>query len=184
MCIRDSYYAHRARFNALISRGEAESAEAAQLFYYLNRTGFNGLCRFNSSGQFNVPFGRYKTITYWQTADFMRLAARIALWTFTVGSFESLDVQPDDFIYADPPYDVEFTSYSPSGFSWADQVRLAEWLSAHRGAVVLSNQATARIVDLYTAYGFELIYLDAPRRISANGDRSPAREVLAIKNIR
>jgi DNA adenine methylase len=48
----------------------------------------------------------------------------------------------------------------------------------------LSNQATARIVDLYTACGFNLTYLDAPRRISANGDRSPAREVLATKNIR
>jgi DNA adenine methylase len=178
------YYAHRARFNALIACGAAESAEAAQLFYYLNRTGFNGLCRFNSSGQFNVPFGRYKTITYWQTADFMRVAAHIAHWTFTVGNFEALALQPDDFIYADPPYDVEFTSYSAGGFSWADQVRLAEWLSAHRGAALLSNQATARIVDLYTACGFELIYLDAPRRISANGDRSPAREVLATKNIR
>lgn len=177
------YYVHRERFNALIACGEAESAEAAQLFYYLNRTGFNGLCRFNSSGKFNVPFGRYKTITYWQTADFERLAVYIAHWTFTAGNFEALSVQPDDFIYADPPYDVEFTSYSAGGFSWADQVRLAEWLSAHRGAVLLSNQATPRIVDLYKACGFELIYLDAPRRISANGDRSPAREVLALKNL-
>lgn len=177
------YYEHRERFNALIAAGQADSAEAAQLFYYLNRTDFNGLCRFNSKGFFNVPFGRYKTITYWQTADFAPFAARLANWTFAAGNFETLAVQPDDFIYADPPYDVEFTSYSAGGFTWDDQVRLAGWLSQQQGAVVLSNQATERIIALYTAHGFTLTYLDAPRRISANGDRTPAREVLAVRNL-
>jgi DNA adenine methylase len=56
------YYEHRQRFNQLISQGEATSAEAAALFYYLNRTCYYGLCRFNSSGLFNVPFGRYMRI--------------------------------------------------------------------------------------------------------------------------
>ena len=51
----DAYYAARARFNALVRDGRQESAEAAALFYYLNRTGYNGLCRFNRRGQFNVP---------------------------------------------------------------------------------------------------------------------------------
>ncbi|MFQ3536407.1 MAG: Dam family site-specific DNA-(adenine-N6)-methyltransferase [Aggregatilineales bacterium] len=180
---RACYYAHRARFNALIASGQADSAEAAQLFYYLNRTGFNGLCRFNARGAFNVPFGRYKTIAYWQTADFLALAPRLAGWTFTTGNFEALPLQPNDFIYADPPYDVEFTSYSAGGFTWADQERLAQWLSVHSGPVLLSNQATQRIVALYQAHGFDLIYLEAPRRISANGDRRPACEVLAYKNI-
>ena len=50
-----SFYKHRSRFNELIKEGEGESAEAAQIFYYLNRTCFNGLCRFNQSGEFNVP---------------------------------------------------------------------------------------------------------------------------------
>jgi DNA adenine methylase len=53
----ESYYAHRERFNDLIELGQARSEEAAALFYYLNRTGYNGLCRFNSSGRFNVPCG-------------------------------------------------------------------------------------------------------------------------------
>src|SRR5207253_136889 len=46
------FYAHRERFNKLLSNGGADNAEAAALFYYLNRTGFNGLCRFNRSGEF------------------------------------------------------------------------------------------------------------------------------------
>jgi len=58
---QELYYAYRARFNELIADPEtAASQEAAELFYYLNRTGYNGLCRFNKQGAFNVPFGRYK----------------------------------------------------------------------------------------------------------------------------
>jgi len=63
-----------------------------------------------------------------------------------------------------------------------DQIRTAEWLARHSGPVVLSNQATPRIIRLYRKLGFSLKFLNAPRMISCNGDRTPAREVLAIKN--
>ncbi|HVH72978.1 MAG TPA: hypothetical protein VNB49_17965, partial [Candidatus Dormibacteraeota bacterium] len=49
----------------------------------------------------------------------------------------------------------------------------------HPGPVILSNQATARIVKLYRQLGYGLKFLHAPRRISCNGDRTPAEEVLA-----
>ena len=49
------------------------------------------------------------------------------------------------------------------------------------GNTASSNQATPRIVELYEGLGFELTYLDGPRRISCTGDRTAAREVLAIK---
>ena len=48
-----AYYQYRIRFNSLISNGGRSSEEAAALFYYLNRTGYNGLCRFNLRGLFN-----------------------------------------------------------------------------------------------------------------------------------
>ncbi|HXJ57763.1 MAG TPA: Dam family site-specific DNA-(adenine-N6)-methyltransferase, partial [Verrucomicrobiae bacterium] len=65
---RHSYLAYRTRFNRLTAEGRSDSQEAAELFYYLNRTGFNGLCRFNQDGEFNVPFGSYERINY--TFDF------------------------------------------------------------------------------------------------------------------
>jgi len=176
----DRYYRHRDRFNGLLQRGKETSREAASLFYYLNRTGYNGLCRFNSSGEFNVPFGRYTTVNY--TRDFSSYRPVVAGWQFTCGDFTKIALRPGDFIYADPPYDVEFTHYSKDGFTWDDQLRAAEWLSRHQGPVVLSNQATPRIVKLYKSLGFALRYLQAPRLISCNGDRTPAKEVLALKN--
>jgi DNA adenine methylase len=175
------YYAHRERFNELIERGEEKSEEAAALFYFLNRTGYNGLCRFNKEGRFNVPFGRYKTVSY--RRDFSDYRAAFQRWKFTNSDFEAVPLEPDDFVYADPPYDVDFTHYSKGGFCWEDQQRLARWLARHRGPVVLANQATDRIVALYESLDFELRFLDAPRRISCTGDRTPAREVLALRNV-
>ena len=173
------FYRHRERFNRLIQNGGAQSREAAELFYYLNRTCFNGLCRFNKGGEFNVPFGTYTTINY--ATDFSEYAGALKQWEFTSVDVQKVAIEKTDFIYADPPYDAEFTTYSPGGFSWDDQQRTAEFLAQHPGPVVISNQATPRIVELYEALGFELSYLAGPRRISCTGDRTAAREVLAIK---
>ena len=173
------FYRHRQRFNELIRKGEAQTAEGAQLFYYLNRTCFNGLCRFNRSGDFNVPFGTYNAINY--ATDFSEYATVFSQWQFSNLDIEALELKTGDFIYADPPYDVEFTTYSAGGFSWDDQVRTADVLVRHVGPVVISNQATTRIIELYESRGFKLTYLDGPRRISCTGDRTAAREVLAIK---
>jgi DNA adenine methylase len=175
------FYQHRERFNALLASGKSQSREAAALFYYLNRTGFNGLCRFNRSGEFNVPFGRYARINY--TRDFSHYREVFANWVFTHDDLESVAVERQDFVYADPPYDVEFTQYAKDGFTWQDQQRTAEWLAKHRGPVVLVNQATARIETLYRTLGFAVEFLNAPRRISCTGDRTPAREILASRNL-
>lgn len=175
------FYAHRDRFNTLLRQGKASSHEAAGLFYYLNRTGFNGLCRFNKQGEFNVPFGQYKNITY--ARDFTPYAEEFRDWTFTNVDVEAVALNGDDFVYADPPYDVEFTHYAKGGFSWADQERTARWLQKHRGPVVLVNQATDRVERLYRDLGFKVRFLDAPRRISCTGDRTPAREILATRNL-
>jgi DNA adenine methylase len=176
---REFYYEMRSRFNQLTSEGKSLTSEAAQIFYYLNRTAFNGLCRFNNSGGFNVPFGRYKTINY--LTDFSAYQIPLQAWEIRCGDFEQLELKPDDFIYADPPYDVQFTKYSQDDFTWDDQIRLTQWLAQHPGKVVLSNQATDRIVDLYEQHGFTIGIVDAPRRISCNGDRQPAKEVIASK---
>jgi DNA adenine methylase len=177
----DVYYTHRARFNALLERGGGRTREAASLFYYLNRTGYNGLCRFNSRGRFNVPFGKYKRIVY--ASDFIAYRRVFSAWEFSSEDFERLSLSPDDFVYADPPYDVDFTRYTKDGFSWDDQVRAATWLARHPGPVVLVNQATPRIRQLYAKLGFRLDYIRGPRRINCNGDRTPAREVFACRNI-
>ena len=115
--------------------------------------------------------------------DFSEYQAEFSPWQFCHGDFQLLKLKDSDFIYADPPYDVEFRQYSAEGFEFEAQQRLALWLSHHPGPVVLSNQATARIIKLYKDLGFKLRYLDAPRKIACTGDRRPAKEVLATRNL-
>jgi DNA adenine methylase len=176
-----AYLRNRRRFNELVAENKYTESEAAALFYYLNRTGYNGLCRFNTRGFFNVPFGRYKNLTY--RDDFFEYKDALKGFGITASDFESLRVRRNDLIYADPPYDVEFTAYSAGGFSWEDQTRLAKWLAGHSGPVIASNQATRRVLKLYRSLGFQVQILSAPRRISCDGNRDDAREMLAVRNV-
>ncbi len=175
------YYRHRDKFNRLLAEGRQETKEAAELFYYLNRTGYNGLCRFNRKGFYNVPFGSYASINY--KRDFAEYKSVLKNWSVSSKDFEEICIRSDDLVYADPPYDVEFTAYSKQAFGWDEQRRLAEWLAGLKCPVILSNQATERIVELYQELNFKISYLDAPRMISCTGNRDRAREVLATKGV-
>lgn len=176
---RDLFLDYRSDFNRLTKANGFIGDYQALLFYYLNRTGFNGLCRFNGDGEFNVPFGKYKTISY--ARDFLPYQDLLASWTFICGDFGEINLLPTDLVYADPPYDAAFTKYSQRDFTWKDQQRLACWLNAHSGRIVVSNHATDRILSLYEDLGFAVQVIAAPRRISFNGDRQPALEMLAIR---
>ena len=176
---KEAYLHFRSEFNHV--RGYVSRERKAALFYYLNQSGYRGLCRFNQSGGFNVPFGDRKKLKL--DHDFIALQNQFSLWLFTNADFENLNTTDNDFIYADPPYDTPFTSYSQGGFDWRDQVRCAKWLAAKRCPVIASNQATDRIIKLYSELGFEIQFIDARRSISCNGDRAKAKEILAFKNL-
>ncbi len=179
---RKRYYQNRDRFNGLIKQDKWKTPEAAQLFYYLNHTCYNGLCRFNAAGMFNVPFGRYSQINYLK--DFRPYVDALVGWRFTCQDFSRVTIENDDFVYVDPPYDVEFRQYSAGGFSWDDQVRLANWAAILGVPAVISNQATERIVELYQSLGFSLRFVEVPRFINCVGSkRGKVKEVIDTMGI-
>ena len=176
------YYQARERFNTTYSK-----IEKSQLFYYLNKTCFNGLCRYNKNKIFNVPYGHYSKVEY--RYDFSDYRYLFQNWEFLCSDFEEVTshFRTSDFIYVDPPYDFlpskkAFTTYAGNQFLYEDQYRLAQMVSEHKGTAVASNLATDRMVDLYKEKGFTIDYLTAPRRISANGDRNSVLEIFAVKN--
>src|SRR5438309_2331553 len=85
--------------------------------------------------RWQVPHRRYARIGY--TRDFTFYRDVFAEWTFSCADLEAVPLDRGDFVYGDPPYDVEFTQYAKDGFTWEDQERTAVWLSKHRGPVVL-----------------------------------------------
>ena len=94
-----------------------------------------------------------------------------------------MQLRPGDFVYADPPYDVEFTQYSKEAFGWDMQVRLAEWLSNARWACRAVEPGDRPHQKLYRRPRLQLRELEAPRMISCNGDRTKAIEVVATRNL-
>ena len=184
----DTFTRLRNRFNAL----EPGNRERAQLFIYLNRHAYNGLCRYNRSGGFNVPFGKYAHAPGFPQEALENFVARAAHSTFLhQGYLDTFQMaQPGDVIYADPPYaplsvTASFSAYAKEGFGWDDHIGLAQ--AAQRAAArgvktIVSNHATPAILDLYAQHGGDCaIQLDVRRSVSAKGDkRGHAKEVLAI----
>lgn len=163
--------AERARSRALYNKlraelnGERRQAafmstprpELAAAFIYLNVRGFNGLVRENKKGDFNMTIGRsgYKKgeLRAPKRGDMLEFARALIGARLVASDFEAVinEAGPSDLVYADPPYDGTFNSYSRE-WKATDQERLAEALKrAHkRGATIYaSNADTPRIRGLY-----------------------------------
>lgn len=173
------YYTWRNQFNTWIEEHDYNHADAAMIFYYLNKHCFNGLCRFNNKGEFNVPYGKYKTVKLLQ--DFTDYTNLFSTYHFSCNDFEQLEINDDDFVYVDPPYYDAFTKYAQQDFKYEDQLRLVNWLSQLNCTVIASNSCDDKLVKLYSDAGFIVSDVIAPRSISCNGDRTPVREMIAYK---
>jgi DNA adenine methylase len=178
------YYLLRDRFNTT-----SDPIEKAALFLYLNRHGYNGLCRYNNAGAFNVPFGRYRQ-PYFPETELLGFWEKAQQAIFRRADFREVlaDAEPGDVVYCDPPYvpltaTANFTDYAAGGFGPKDQADLAQWaerLAAQGVWVVISNHDTADTAALY-AKASALERFGVRRFISCEGaNRQVADEVLAV----
>ena len=158
-------------------------------FLYMNRFGFNGLCRYNKKGGFNVPFGSYKR-PYFPEAELEFFAEKAKRATFLCEGYTQTfkRARKGNVIYCDPPYaplstTANFTSYAGNGFSLDDQAALAD--VAEKTAldknisVLISNHDTTLTRRLY--HGAQLNVVKVKRTISRNGaGRTKVDELLAL----
>ncbi|GGA63775.1 site-specific DNA-methyltransferase (adenine-specific) [Neiella marina] len=183
----DVYYRLRNEFNQSKS-----SLRRASLFIYFNRHGYNGLCRYNRSGGFNVPFGRYKR-PYFPEQEMQAFAAKAHLASFTCLPFEQVfaRVETGDVVYCDPPYaplsaTASFTAYAGNGFSSDEQLKLAECAdhcANEQGSPVLISNHDLESTR-YWYQSAKITQLDVRRNISRNGNgRGKVRELLALYEI-
>ena len=158
-------------------------------FLYMNRFGFNGLCRYNKKGGFNVPFGSYKK-PYFPEAELEFFAEKAKKATFVCEGYPETfsRARKGSVVYCDPPYaplsnTANFTSYAGNGFTLDDQAALAdiaERAATERGIpVLISNHDTTLTRRLY--HGAELNVVKVKRTISRNGSgRNKVDELLAL----
>lgn len=166
--------------------------EKASRILYLNKTCYNGLFRVNQQGEFNAPFGKYKSpniineMTLRAVSDYFNNAQI----SFRCGDFADAvkGIRKGSFVYFDPPYDpvsesANFTGYDKGGFDGNEQIRLKRLCdNLHKRGIhfLLSNSATDFILDLYKDYDITIV--KANRAINSKGDkRGKVAEVL-VKN--
>jgi DNA adenine methylase len=161
-------------------------------FLFLNKTGFNGLFRVNSSGGFNVPYGKYPNPNFCDAPRFREAARALKGTTIKCLDFESVvaDAKPGDAIYFDPPYlpksdTANFTAYTDKGFGIQEHTRLAKVFKEKADAgipVLLSNSDTKIARELYR--GFRISRVQAVRSINSDGEkRGPIGELLISANL-
>lgn len=178
------YYRRREEFNR-----SRDPQRKAALFIYLNRHGYNGLCRYNAAGLFNVPFGRYKR-PYFPADELLAFYQKSAIAEFVHQDFDTAmqSAQIGDVVYCDPPYvplsaSANFTCYSAGGFDMPQQQRLAD-LAEHtrqRGIPVLISNHNTRFTRKAYRSANNIKSFSVRRLISCNGEkRQNAGELLAL----
>lgn len=178
------YYELRAEFNHT-----QPSLRRWALFLYMNRHGYNGLCRYNQKGLYNVPFGKYKR-PYFPEAEIRYFSDKVAGAELMSADFSSAFelAKEGDVIYCDPPYmpigkTASFTAYSGTSFTSDDQQRLADLASQAKTkgvTTILSNHYLDSTLALYKNAD-KIIPLNVARTISCKGSvRKPIKELMAI----
>lgn len=177
------YYELRTQFNA-----STNPRERAALFLYLNKHGYNGLCRYNQKGTYNVPFGRY-TQPYFPEIEMRFFHDKSQNATFMKADFRETFAlaRKGDLIYCDPPYAPikqasNFSAYTDKKFGYDEQVILADLArkTAEKGiTVIISNHDTEFTREQY--YDAKIKSFPVKRYISCNSkERIPVTELLAV----
>ena len=148
------YYECRERYNA----SRLTTVQRAADFFLLRELAYGGMFRVNSSGHFNVPFGRAyaENKNLREKVDRLRSDAAVAkMQRLNLSALDFADFlgcfefRPEDFMFVDPPYDSSFSKYDTLDFAEEDQRRLAEALVGFAGRFMLVCKATPLIEDLY-----------------------------------
>ncbi|KGQ69910.1 DNA adenine methylase [Chelonobacter oris] len=159
------------------------------LFIYLNRFGYNGLCRYNNKGLFNVPFGAYvKPYFPEQEIRYFSDKARQAIFLCEAFDKSFQHASHNSVVYCDPPYAPlvqlsNFTHYAGNGFTLIQQQELADLAKQcaelHHTTVVISNHDTPFTRKIYRGAKFKKLVVQ--RHISQNGEnRNKVNELIAV----
>ena len=126
----------------------------AKRFYYLRKTCFRGMLRYNKDGKFNIPYGKYKTINYsdLKNNNYEDLLKRTEIFK---NDFEYVFKNYNDennFMFLDPPYDSEFTDYGYCKFGQEEHKKLAKCFKETKIKCMMIIGKTKFIEELYKDY--------------------------------
>lgn len=151
----DIYYEIRDMFNNKVERTLSHGA----IYYYINKTAYSGMIRYNKSGEYNVPYGRYANFNTKLLTE--RHNELLSITEIMNSSYETVFERSTnkDFIFMDPPYDTTFSEYGNEAFTGdfgeEEHRRLAEDFKNLDTKAMLVISETPLITELYNSYIFE-----------------------------
>jgi DNA adenine methylase len=128
--------------------------DKAKYFYYLRKTCFRGMLRYNKSGKFNIPYGKYKTINFSSIMDesYVKLLQRTTIENLSFENIFKKYNSNDNFMFIDPPYDSEFTDYGYCQFGKEHHKKLAKLFKKTKNNCLMVIGKTDFISKLYNGY--------------------------------
>ena len=177
------YYWIRNKYNTLTDK---KTTTASVMFIFLNKTCFRGVFRVGPNG-FNVPYGHYNNPEIVNRQHLEEIHQLIQGVIFECCDFtKSLaSVEPNDFIYLDPPYapekDTSFVGYTENGFNMENHQNLFAILNSINAKWILSNADVKLVRDNFTTEKYKIESILCKRSINSKNPDAKAKEVI-IKN--
>lgn len=170
---------------------DISDAFKAANFYFIREYCYGSMFRYNAKGEFNIPYGGMSynrkdmkaKIDHIFDADVARLFARTEICSMDFESFfDAMQLNEDDFMFLDPPYDTEFSDYEGKSFNRRDQERLAEALKKTQAKFILVIKNTDFIYGLYHK-DFSIFTFDKQYTYNVRSRNERASEHLIITNL-
>lgn len=162
------------------------------LFLFIRNYSYSGMFRYNDDGDFNVPYGgiAYNNKSLQKKINYYK--SKALLEHFTKTRIENLDFeeffkknppQENDFVFLDPPYDSDFSTYAQNEFTREDQKRLADYLcNKCKGKWMMVIKYTPFIYSLYENKGLNITTFDKQYLVSFMNRNDKNAEHLIIMN--
>ncbi len=190
--LKSAFYMHlRHLYNSINAYG-ISTGSATAIFFLVRENAYASMFRYNSRGEFNVPYGGIsynrkdlaRKIAYMQSPEVQQHFANTVIENLDFEAFlQEYTPGVDDFIFLDPPYDSEFSTYTQNTFDKSDQERLAHYLLNHCTAkfmLVIKNTPT--IFNLYDGKGLNVQTFDKKYLVSFQDRNNRESEHLMITN--
>lgn len=188
---KSAFYMHfRHLYNESDSLNINSSFQTA-IFYFIREFCYASMFRYNKNGKFNVPYGGIsynrkefnKKIEYIASEKIREYMKETQIYCEDFESFlDKITPQKGDFIFLDPPYDTEFSTYAKNEFAKKDQIRLCEYLKKTKANIMLIIKNTEFIYNLYNTKEFKIKSFDKKYLVSFQNRNDKDVEHLLITN--
>ncbi|MBO7047949.1 MAG: DNA adenine methylase [Spirochaetia bacterium] len=165
---------------------------ATALFMFIRNYSYSGMFRYNAKGEFNVPYGGIgynnktldKKIDYYQSEELKGLLSKTEVFNLDFEDFlNKTNPGEKDFMFLDPPYDTEFSTYAKNTFDKSDQIRLANYLiNECKTKWMLVIKSTPFILSLYENNNLNIHVFDKKYLVSFMNRNNKDAQHLLITN--